>query len=91
MLIVVFQSFPNIFKGPPMQKNLPLRLFLTVIAMSGVFALSACSTPGTQTASSTAKADPDEQEYVTGSRFPVKDKSQSNVSTSSTLQSSTAR
>jgi hypothetical protein len=75
-----------------MQKYLSPRLFLAIVAVFGVFALSACAMPDTKTASTAGKAkvDPDEQEYVTGSRFPVKDKSQSNVTTSSDLSSSKA-
>ena len=75
-----------------MQENLSIRFPLKVAVLLAIFALGACAMPDAKTAGTgKARIDPDDQEYVTGSRFPVKDRSQTNVQTGTDLQSSGAR
>jgi hypothetical protein len=73
-----------------MKKNLLLHCFPKIAAGLSLLLLSACAMPDAKPGAR-ANADPDDQEYVVGSRFPVKDKSQTNVQTGADLQSSGAR
>ena len=67
-----------------------IRGIVSIAAVSATMLLGACAAPNAQNKSAAADDEP-APTYVTGSRFPVKDKSQTNVQTGTDLQTSGVR